>query len=42
MLDLCVKSWDPELVEVTQAMLNGFEKFLRERYELYLAATGGK
>lgn len=42
MLDLCLKSWDPELAEVTQAMLNGFEKFLRERYELYLAATGGK
>ena len=42
MLELCLKIWDPELVEVTQAQLNGFEKFLKERYEFYRAATTGK
>ena len=42
MLALCLATWDPELVEVTQAQLNGFEKFLKERYDSYLAATRGK
>ena len=42
MLAFCLKIWDPELTEVTQAQLNGFEKFLKERYDSYLAATTGK
>jgi len=41
-LEMCMNVWDPELVEVNQSMLNGLESILRERYELYLAATGGK
>ena len=42
MLALCLKIWDPKLIELTQAQLNGFEKFLKDRYDSYLAAASGK
>jgi len=42
MLDMSLKIWDPELTEVTQAQLNGFEQFLKERCELYRTAVSGK
>lgn len=41
-LDWWLKIWDPEHIDVTRAMLNGFEKLLRERYELYRSVTGGR
>jgi hypothetical protein len=41
-LEQLLKIWDPELIDVTDAMLCGLEQFLKERYDAYLAATGEK